>query len=194
MKKQCLTKPILKSAIGANPKAKRLKLHANNDGLFFCPVHFCVHGRYHSKRGCMFIGNMVGIVTLKRSQKWLKFFHRLILGTMHISYCKEAKHQTCQCLQKLKKLDVTLNHGCKLLVEEGKWLFRLTKQWKVLKYLKFCCSGVSLGWNVPETVVDYCLGSFNVLSDFVEYLQNKWKIGYSGIIGYINALVHLLNF
>ena len=65
---------------------------------------------------------------------------------------------------------------------------------KVLKYLKFCCSDVSSGWNVPETVVDYCLGSFNTLSDFVEYLQNEWKIGYSGIIGYMNALGHLLEF
>ena len=43
-------------------------------------------------------------------------------------------------------------------------------------------------------VVDYCLGSLNMLSDFVEYLQNKWKIGYSGIIGYMNALGHLLDF
>ena len=65
---------------------------------------------------------------------------------------------------------------------------------KVLKYLKFCCSDVSSVWNVPETVVDYCLGSLNMLSDFVEYLQNEWKIGYSGIIGYMNALVHLLDF
>ena len=64
---------------------------------------------------------------------------------------------------------------------------------KVLKYL-FCCSDVSSVWNVPEMVVDYCLGSLNMLSDFVEYLQNKWKIGYSGIIGYMNALVHLLDF
>ena len=64
---------------------------------------------------------------------------------------------------------------------------------KVLKYL-FCCSDVSSVWNVPEMVVDYCLGSLNMLSDFVEYLQNKWKIGYSGIIGYMNALGHLLDF
>ena len=34
MKKQCLKKPIWKSAIGANPKVKRLKLQADNDGLF----------------------------------------------------------------------------------------------------------------------------------------------------------------
>ena len=43
-------------------------------------------------------------------------------------------------------------------------------------------------------VVDYCLRSLNMLSDFVEYLRNKWKIGYSGIIGYMNALGHLLDF
>ena len=65
---------------------------------------------------------------------------------------------------------------------------------KILKYLKSCCSNVSSGWNVPGTVVDYCLGSLNMLSDFVEYLQNEWKIGYSGIIGYMNALDHLLDF
>ena len=52
MKKQCLTKPIWKKAIGANPKAKRLKLQADNNGLFSCPVHFCEHGRCHSKWGC----------------------------------------------------------------------------------------------------------------------------------------------
>ena len=31
------------------------------------------------------------------------------------------------------------------------------KTCKVLKYLTFCCSDVSSGWNVPETVVDYSL-------------------------------------
>ena len=46
----------------------------------------------------------------------------------------------------------------------------------------------------PKRYVDYCLGSLNMLSDFVEYLQNEWKIGYSGIIGYMNALGHLLDF
>ena len=33
-----------------------------------------------------------------------------------------------------------------------------------------------------------------MLSDFVEYLQNKRIIGYSGTIGNMNALGHLFNF
>ena len=64
---------------------------------------------------------------------------------------------------------------------------------KVLKYLKFCCSDVSSGWNVPETVVYYCSGSLNMLSDFVDYLQNKWKIGYSDNWFY-ECSCHLLDF
>ena len=63
----------------------------------------------------------------------------------------------------------------------------------ILKYSKFCCS-VSSGLNLPKTVVDYFLEFLNMLSDFIEYLQNEWKIGYSGIIGYMNALGHLLDF
>ena len=35
----------------ANPKAKQLKLQVDNDDLYSCPVHFCEHGRYGSKRG-----------------------------------------------------------------------------------------------------------------------------------------------
>ena len=44
----------------------------------------------------MFIRNMVGIFFSKRNQKWLKIFDRLLLGTVHISYLKEVKHQTSQ--------------------------------------------------------------------------------------------------
>ena len=38
---------------------------------------------------------------------------------------------------------------------------------KVLKYLKYCCADVSLLWDIPERVVDYCLGSATMISDFV---------------------------
>ena len=48
MKIKCLTNQIWKSAISQNPKAKRLKLKADNDGLYSCPVHFCEHGICHS--------------------------------------------------------------------------------------------------------------------------------------------------
>ena len=96
--------------------------------------------------------------------------------------------KTCKVGRDVKSWLQTPGGGGKMTVQANQTLC------KVLKYLKSCCSDVFSEWNVPETVVDYCLGSLNMLSDFVEYLQNEWKIGYSGIIGYMNALDHLLDF
>ena len=66
--------------------------------------------------------------------------------------------------------------------------------WKVLKYLKYCCTDVSPSWDIPESVVDYYLGSVTIISDFVGYLQTDWFLKSSDITGYMNALDHLLDF
>ena len=65
---------------------------------------------------------------------------------------------------------------------------------KVLKHLKYCCADVSISWDIPESVVDYCLGSVTMISDFVGYLQTDWSLKSSGVTGYMNALGHLLDF
>ena len=65
---------------------------------------------------------------------------------------------------------------------------------KILKYLKYCCADVSVSWDIPESVVDYCLGSVTMISDFVGYLQTDWSLKSSGVTGYMNALGHLLDF
>ena len=129
MKKQCLTKPLQKSAIGANPKAKRLKLQADNDGLFSSPVHFCEHGRYHSKRGCRkHVYTEHGqYYYFEEKPEMNKVF--LSLNTRNSTYKLPQRSKTSNMPMFLKtcKVDVALNYGDKLLVEERKSLFRLTK-------------------------------------------------------------------
>ena len=65
---------------------------------------------------------------------------------------------------------------------------------KVLKYAKFCCKDVNPSWEIPLSVMDYCIGSITMLSDFVGYLQMDWKVGFSGVIGYMNAIGHMLDY
>ena len=65
---------------------------------------------------------------------------------------------------------------------------------KVLKYSKYCSADVSLSWDIPESVVEYCLGSVTMISDFVGYLLTDWSLKSSGVTGYMNALGHLLDF
>ena len=65
---------------------------------------------------------------------------------------------------------------------------------KVLKYLKYCCADVSMSCDIPESVVDYCLGSVTIISDFVGYIQTDRSVKRSCVTGYMNAPGHLLDF
>ena len=65
---------------------------------------------------------------------------------------------------------------------------------KVSKYLKYCYADVSISWDIPESVVDYCLGSITMISDFVGYLQTDCSLKSSGVTDYMNALQHLIDF
>ena len=65
---------------------------------------------------------------------------------------------------------------------------------KVLKQLKYCCADVSISWHIPESVLDYCLGSTTMISDFVWHLQTDWSLKSCDVTGYMNALGHLLDF
>ena len=51
-----------------------------------------------------------------------------------------------------------------------------------------------ISWDIPENVVDYCLGSVTMISDFGGYLQTNWPLKSSVVTGYINATGYLLNF
>ena len=53
---------------------------------------------------------------------------------------------------------------------------------------------MSLYCGIFLSVVDYCLGSVTMISDFMEYLQTDWSLKSSGVTGYMNALGHLLDF
>ena len=44
------------------------------------------------------------------------------------------------------------------------------------------------------TVVDFCMGSVDLLGKFFEYLHNDIEMAPAGCIGYLNALGHLMDF
>ena len=63
---------------------------------------------------------------------------------------------------------------------------------KLLKHLKYWCADVSPSWDIPESAVDYCLGSVTVIPYFVGYLNKYRFLKSSGVTGYMNAPGHLL--
>lgn len=197
MKKRIYSKPFWKNAIGASSKSKRLKLIPNCEGCFACPIETCENENFKSKRGCR--------KHIFTKHGWYFYFDKKPnLDNVFPEICtRENKYKlpsrtkttsmpmflkSCEIGQKFKSWLQSPGGGGKQEPQSDQILCR------VLKYLKYCCKDVDKSWNIPENVLDYCLGSLEMLSEFVEYLQTDWKMAHSGIIGYMNSIGHMLDY
>ena len=197
MSKRLLAKPFWKNALGAKLKPKRLKLVADSDGFFVCPIVNCDSEKYRSIRGCR--------KHVFSKHGWFYYFDEKpdissvfpSLNTRVSSYKPQKRVRTSNMPMFVKTSIIGQNFK-KWLKSPGGGGKSETQADQVmcknLKYLKYCCSDVAPTWEVRESVVDYCLGSLTMLSDFVESLQGEWKMGYSGIIGYMNSVGHMLDY
>ena len=174
MTKRILSKASWKDAIGATKKPKRLKLLSHNE-LFICPVVYCQNKPYQSKRGCC--------KHVFTKHDWYHYFEenpdiaKVFPGFTALTNNWKPKWKRV----KTSNIPMFLK-TCVVEVNFKKWLRRSSGGgkgesqagqllWKVLKYLKYCSTDISISWDIPESVVDYCLGSVTMISDFVGYLQ-----------------------
>ena len=133
--------------------------------MFTCPVAYCESEPYRSKCGCrkhVFTKPKPGIA---------KVFFFFITRRNIYRLPKQAKTFNMPMFLKT----------CVIGVHFKKWLQRSGRGrkaesqadqliCKVVKYLKYCCADVSISWDSPDSVVDYCLGSVTMISGFVGYL------------------------
>ena len=197
MRSKLLPKSVWKDALGASKKPRRLHLLADDDGLFSCPVNICDSGLYETQRGCRkHVHNRHG---------WYYYFdvkpnveHVLPQTTITKKAVKKSKRSNTKDMPMFNKdclFDKTFKNwlcspggGSKGYVQASQVSCRL------LKFLKFCCADCCPTWEIPNAVVDYCLGSIASISDFIDYLKDTWKVGYAGMIGYMNSISHALDF
>ena len=60
-----------------------------------------------------------------------------------------------------------------------------------MKFLKFCCEDEE---DVTFEIVDFSLCSPNLLFKFVDMMQDEWKLGHAGRVGYLDAIAELGDF
>ena len=164
MMRQILSQASWKDTTGATKKPKRLKLLSHN-GMFTCPVAYCESEPYRSKCGCrkhVFTKPKPGIAKV-----FLEFSTRRNIYRLP----KQAKTsnmpmflKTCVVGVYFKKWLQRSGGGRKAESQADQLIC------KVLKYLKYYCADVSISWDSPDSVVDYCLGSVTMISGFVGYL------------------------
>ena len=158
-----------KDGIGATKKSKRLKLLSHN-GLFICPVAYCESEPYRSKRGCRkHVFTKHGwYYYFEEKPDIAKVFPEFSTRTNNYQLPKRVKTSNMPMFLKTCVVGVNFKKWLQSPGGGGKGESQADQLLcKVLKYLKYCCADVSISWDIPESVVDYCLGSVTMISDFL---------------------------
>ena len=197
-KQRSFTKVIWSKALkDEKRKAKRLNLKANSDGVYICPVESCDSNGFNSQRGCR--------KHVHTKHGWFYFFDEkpdislyfpeLIVAANPITKSNRGHSSSMPLF--IKECDFGKKFASWLCSPGGGGKSKSQAEQttvKALKYLKFCCPDQLSSWDVPENVVDYCIGSISSIADFIDYLQAEpFKIGHSGVIAYMDSLSHLLD-
>ena len=194
--KRTFSKPFWKEVTGASKKPKRLKLLCNDDGLFVCPILNCESDAYKSQRGCR------KHVYVKHG--WFYYFDEkpCVEASIPTTLLKGKPNNTQRC--RTSNIP-SFSYECSVAVQFTDWLcsaggggkdLKQAKQIciRVLKFAKFCCNDVPTTWVLSLEILEYCIGSVNLIEKFIKYLKNDWSVGNSGIIGYLQSLLHYLDF
>ena len=194
--RRLLSKAVWSKAIGAREKPKRLSLLSDEEGKFTCPISSCDSEKFFSQRGCR--------KHVYSKHAWFYFFdEKPILAMVLPQYSKRDSppHKKRGSTRDMPSFHKT----CQIFREFTSWLssyvggnksFGQANQIgsKLLKYVKYACNDVPQGHDVEFKTIDYVLGSPETISGFVNHLEQTWKVGYPGILGYLNALSHAIDY
>ena len=189
-------KSTWKFAVGAFEKPRRLKLIADGNELFTCPVKSCDHNLFNSKRGCRkhvyvhhgwyFYFNEKPDVKAVLPEEQIKTSTRAVKNKPDTSKMPTFD-KTIPMRKTFKTWLCSPVGGSKGCVQAEQIVSR------VMKFLMYCCEDQEATWHIPNSVIDYCIGSVTMISNFVDYLSETWEVGNPGIIGYLNAISHLMD-
>ena len=63
---------------------------------------------------------------------------------------------------------------------------------RVLKLLRFCYPAADLAWEITDSAIDSSIACTRQFIDFMDW--DRWKMGYTGTIAYINVLGNAIDF
>lgn len=184
-------------AVGAAKKSKRLQLIKNASGIFECPLRTCDHNGFETQRGCR--------KHVFTKHAWMFWFNERpdLVEAFPGDITRIAQYtlpKRCQTRHM-----PTFNLDCVFARNMMHWLrsdggggknVTQSKQitTRALKFLRFCCEDADDDWEIPTTVVDFCIGSIDLIGKFFEHLRDDMNMAPSGCIGYLNAIGHLMDF
>ena len=181
---------------GAFAKPRRLQVQKSKDGLYFCPTDFCDHNGFLSQRGCR--------KHTKTKHGWYFYFdNKPKFGDDPIkTKSKEfwlpdrrPKQQKIPSFSTSTVVAVEFQHWLESTAGGGKAKSQAAQVCsRAMKFLRLYFEENSDDDNATMQMVDYCLGSADLICQFLDVMENDWKLGHSGRLSLwtFESLVDLL--
>ena len=196
------TKKDWSHALGAAKKPKRLHLVSNPiDGMVYCPVTSCDHvGGYRSIRGCR--------KHVHKCHGWYFWFEERPDEQDVFPNASKAVPSRREAMTKARSSTRSMesfSEKCKFSVAFTRWI---TSEWggsksrsqadqiakRVLKFLRFCYPDAERDWDIQNEAIDSVLMCPEQLTEFITAAKNDWVLGYSGLVGFVNAISDAIDF
>ena len=189
---------------GASPKPKRLHLEKDEtDSLYHCPIQECDNDGFQSQRGCRKHVNTKHSCFFYFDEKPnSKEITDLLKVASNFSIEGTTRDQTSKTTKHAVKLLPSFSLTCDIGEVFTKWLTgsgggykkdRAAQQivTRCFKFLRFCCEDEE---ELTFDVVGFGLCSPNLLFKFIDHLQDEYKLGHGGRLGYIDAISEMIDF
>ena len=105
-----------------------------------------------------------------------------------------SNYEICQLLKTTALSVMTLDVGFKVTVEGTRAAFKPIRLKVVLKYLKSCFPDAIPSCHIPKPVVKFWIACTKMLTDLLSLLKDKWNLGYSVMVGYLQAISDAIEF
>ena len=139
--------------------------------------------------------SMAGISTLTTNQKQLRDDPIKAKSKEFCSPDKRQKQQKVPSFSTSTIVAAEFQHWLESTAGGGKAKSQAAQVCsRAMKFLRFCFEDNSDEDDVAMQMVDYCLGSANLTCQFLDAMENGWKLGHSGRLSYLNALHDLMDF
>ena len=182
---------------GAFEKKRRLHLVEAEDKTFLCPVSHCEHASFSSKRGCS--------KHVAKHHGWYYYFDEP--PQVMIEPSKDVK-QTPGLNVTTKSVSIKLPRMLENNTFANEFLNRMSSPAgggrgknhaeqivsRILKFFAFCLEDMGSEEELESNYVDYCIGSVEHTRKFLENMETAHKISNSGQLGYIRAILELMDY
>ena len=195
--KRTFSKKEWQQVNGASQKPKRLKLAADQHGLFVCPLPGCDSNSYKSQRGCR--------KHVVEKHGWYFYFDekpkiedafpdKLLQPTNKLSPNRSKAWDMPSFSEKSTIAQDFVNWICSA-GGGGKDQSQAKQICKrIMKFSKYCCQDLDESQEITKVLLEYCMGSVKFIEQFISFLETDCEIGKPGIVSYLQALSHCLDF